>query len=284
MIAQKNIRFWFWKTKDTTIFFHQANYDFPPPASLIVGSTDPKVRSSKAVWGRDVVRGLGGVSVVGVDVSQQGAHHCRHTWAHVLRWQAGKVTAKRANTALMKDGEKPAMHPNTQPSVRRSHTSWLGRWTPLRNAWRTRPRSPGGSPQSRPSMRHPLWRRGSSPPRCFGYLSQSGRGSTQTEIEKRVRGRNVPGGKKKIGESERKYAEEGKETYKHLDILLQSKFLDVSFYKHRADYNNCFIFKLLQPLNSIMNTRCCLDLWVGYVVYGHLRAAITGQVCLLRFS
>lgn len=51
----------------------------------LAGVTHPKVRSSKAVGGRDVVGGLGGVSVVGVDVSQEGTHHRRHTWAHVLR-------------------------------------------------------------------------------------------------------------------------------------------------------------------------------------------------------
>lgn len=55
--------------------------------------THPKVRSGKAVGGRDIVGCLGGVGVVGIDVSQQGTHHCRHTWAHVLRWQAGEVAA-----------------------------------------------------------------------------------------------------------------------------------------------------------------------------------------------
>lgn len=40
--------------------------------TLLNGSvvTHPKVRSSKAVGGRDVVSCLGGVSVVGIDVSQ----------------------------------------------------------------------------------------------------------------------------------------------------------------------------------------------------------------------
>lgn len=43
-------------------------------------------------------------------------------------------------------------------------TSWPGRWTPLRIAWRTRPLSPGPSPQSRLSRRRRLSRRGFS--RC----------------------------------------------------------------------------------------------------------------------
>ena len=55
--------------------------------------THPKVGGSKAVRGRDIVGCLGGVSVVGVDVGQQRAHHRRNTWAHVLRRQAGKMTA-----------------------------------------------------------------------------------------------------------------------------------------------------------------------------------------------
>lgn len=63
----------------------------------------PKVRSSKAVRGRYVVGCLGGVGVVGINVSQQSTHYCRHTWAHVLRWQASKVAANEgqmlANTA-----------------------------------------------------------------------------------------------------------------------------------------------------------------------------------------
>lgn len=46
--------------------------------------TYPEVRRSKTVGGGNVVGGLGGVSVVGIDVGQQGAHDGRHTGAHVL--------------------------------------------------------------------------------------------------------------------------------------------------------------------------------------------------------
>ena len=64
--------------------------------------THPEVRSSKAVGGRDVVSCLGGVGIVGIDVSQQCAHYCRHTWAHVLGRQTGKVAANEGQTHVNK--------------------------------------------------------------------------------------------------------------------------------------------------------------------------------------
>lgn len=50
-----------------------------------VGVTHPEIGGSEAIRGRDVVGGLSGVGVVGIDVSQQSAHHSRHSRAHVLR-------------------------------------------------------------------------------------------------------------------------------------------------------------------------------------------------------
>lgn len=61
---------------------------------IIFAVAHPEIRSSKAVRCRHIVGRLGSVGVVGVDVGQQGAHHRWHTWAHVFRWQAGKVAAK----------------------------------------------------------------------------------------------------------------------------------------------------------------------------------------------
>lgn len=46
-------------------------------------NTNPKVGGSKAVGGRHIGGG-GGVGVEGVDVGQQGAHHCGDTGTHVL--------------------------------------------------------------------------------------------------------------------------------------------------------------------------------------------------------
>lgn len=66
----------------------------------------------------------------------------------------------------------------------REHTSSPGRWTPLHNAWQTHLRSPGESPQSKLSRRHPLWHRGSLPHRCSGCRSHNGRGSTERKHQR----------------------------------------------------------------------------------------------------
>lgn len=161
--------------------------------------THPKVRGSKAIRSRDIVCCLGGVCVVGIDVSQQGAHHCRNAWAHVLRRQACEVTAKeiqickKTQDSWMMDGYvwKLWMHRiHTQILFFKitlfwckRHTSWPGRWTPHHNAWQTHRQSPGGSPQNKPSTHHPLWHQGSSPHRCSEYLSHSGRGSTEENVK-----------------------------------------------------------------------------------------------------
>lgn len=63
--------------------------------TIASSSTHPKVGRSKAVRCRHVVGGLGCVSIVRIDVRQQGAHDGGHAGAHVLRRQAGKVAAKQ---------------------------------------------------------------------------------------------------------------------------------------------------------------------------------------------
>lgn len=52
--------------------------------------THPEVGGSESGGSGDVGGG-GGVGVEGVDVGQQGAHHCWHLGQHVLRGQAGEV-------------------------------------------------------------------------------------------------------------------------------------------------------------------------------------------------
>lgn len=60
-----------------------------------------------------------------------------------------------------------------------NHTSWLDKWTPLRNAWQTRRRFLGASLQSKPSMHHHPWHLVSSPPQCSGCPLDSGKGSME---------------------------------------------------------------------------------------------------------
>lgn len=62
--------------------------------------THPEVGCSKTVRGGNVVGCLRGVGVVGIDVRKQGAHDGRHTRAHVLGRQAGKVTAAERTVGL----------------------------------------------------------------------------------------------------------------------------------------------------------------------------------------
>lgn len=59
---------------------------------VCVSSTNPKIRSSKAVGGGNIGGGCC-VGVEGIDIGQQGAHHCRDSRTHVLRRQTGKVPA-----------------------------------------------------------------------------------------------------------------------------------------------------------------------------------------------
>lgn len=66
-------------------FFHIDNI------SKIVLGTYAEVGCSKSIGSRNIVGGLGGVSIVSVDVGKQSAHHSRHSRAHIFRWQAGKV-------------------------------------------------------------------------------------------------------------------------------------------------------------------------------------------------
>lgn len=56
-------------------------------------NTNPKVGGSKAVGGGHIGGG-GCVGVEGIDIGQQGAHHCRNPGTHVLRRQTGKVPTK----------------------------------------------------------------------------------------------------------------------------------------------------------------------------------------------
>ena len=55
--------------------------------------TYPEVGGCKSGRSRDVGGG-GGVGVEGIDVGQQGAHHCRHPWQHVLRGQAREMAVE----------------------------------------------------------------------------------------------------------------------------------------------------------------------------------------------
>lgn len=50
---------------------------------MCCNNANPKVGGSEAVGGRHIGGG-GGVGVEGVDVGQQGAHHCGDTGTHVF--------------------------------------------------------------------------------------------------------------------------------------------------------------------------------------------------------
>lgn len=159
--------------------------------------TYPEIGSGKAVGGRDVGGG-GGVGIVSVDVGQQGAHHCRHPRAHVFGGQASKVPGGRSGRraaclggthwewGVGVGGDVRTRAPRARLGCKgqqgsKGLTSWPGRWIPPHSAWQTHPRSPVPSHQSKPSRRRPLWRRGSSPRRCFVNPSRSGKGSGGTD-------------------------------------------------------------------------------------------------------
>ena len=64
---------------------------------LFYSKTNPKIGGSKAVGGGHI-GGSCCVGVEGIDVGQQGAHHCRDPRTHVLRRQTGKVAGKRSTS------------------------------------------------------------------------------------------------------------------------------------------------------------------------------------------
>lgn len=66
----------------------------------ITAVTHPKVRCSKSVRsGGSGCGGGGGVGEVGIDISEQVAHHSRHTGTHVFSGQTGEVPVEEKNTA-----------------------------------------------------------------------------------------------------------------------------------------------------------------------------------------
>lgn len=67
--------------------------------------TYPEVGGCKSGWSRDIGGG-GGVGVEGIDVGQQGAHHCRHPWQHVLRGQARELAEQEKKCGETGRGER----------------------------------------------------------------------------------------------------------------------------------------------------------------------------------
>lgn len=64
------------------------------------------------------------MSVVGIDVGQQGAHDGRYTRAHVLRRQAGKVTATEKEREREEKGQLDGHEKHNSDGQRRQRREW----------------------------------------------------------------------------------------------------------------------------------------------------------------